>query len=143
MSKWKCKGTALQQQIAGSYVAVSQIISLGGPELESETFEADTVDNAAAGIPYQPTGRTEGGSLSGEMFYDPALDAHKDLLELLRAPAAENWKIIFADTDASEWTFAGAGFGFNVTVALNDGLKGSFSIKLDGIPTFPSGGSAS
>ena len=83
MSKWKCKGTALQQQIGGAYVAVSQIISLGGPELESETFEADCIDNADAGIPYQTTGRTEGGSLSGEMFYDPALDAHKDLLELL------------------------------------------------------------
>lgn len=142
MSKIKCKGTALAQTISSAYVTVAQVISLQLPDMESETYEADTLDNTDAGIPYEPTGRTEGGSLSGELFYDPALDSHKDLLELLRDPAAEAWKITFADSGTSTWTFNGAGFGFGGTVALNDGLKGSFSIKLNGIPTFPSGGSA-
>ena len=112
------------------------------PTAESETFEADTLDNTDAGILYGQTGRSEGGSCSGELFYDPALDSHKDLLELIRVPAEETWKITFADTGASTWTFTGAGFSFGGTVALNDGLKGSFSIKLSGIPTYPSGGSA-
>ena len=67
---------------------------------------------------------------------------HRVLLELLREPQAEDWQITFADSSQSTWTFAGAGFSFGGTVALNDGLKGTFSIKLDGIPTFPSGGSA-
>jgi hypothetical protein len=142
MAKVKCKGTKLEQTIASAYVPVAQIISLELPDMESETYEADTLDNADAGIPYEPTGRTEGGSCSGELFYDPALTGHKNLLELLRLPAAEAWKITFADTGASTWTFNGAGFGFGGTVALNDGLKGSFSIKLSGLPTFPTGGSA-
>ena len=142
MAKVISKGTAIQQTISAAFVTVAQVISLDGPDCESETFEADTLDNTNAGIPYKPTGRTEGGSLSGDLFYDPALDSHKDLLELLRLPAEESWKIVFADTGASVWTFAGAGLSFSPTVALNDGLKANFAIKLDGIPTYPSGGSA-
>ena len=142
MAKVICKGTALQQTVSGSFVTVAQVISFDGPDLESETFEADTLDNSVAGIPYAPTGRTEGGSISGELFYDPALTSHKELLTLLDYPRAEAWKIIFADSGASEWTFSGAGLSFGVAVALNDGLKGSFGIKLDGTPTMPSGGSS-
>lgn len=142
MSIIKSKGTALKQELASVYTAVAQVISLELPEAESETFEADTLDNANAGIPYKQTGRSEGGSCSGELFYDPALAGHKALTELIKTPQAENWKIVFADAGASEWAFAGAGFSLGGAVALNDGLKGSFKIKLDGIPTYPTGGSA-
>ena len=142
MSKVRCKGTAIQQYIASSYVALAQVISLDGPSVESEHYEADTLDNTGAGIPYESTGRTEGGSLSGELFYDPALDSHQDFLELLRLPPTTNelWTLYFSNTE--EWTFGCASHSFSPTVALNDGLKGSFGMKLDGIPSFPSGGSA-
>lgn len=143
MTICRCKGTTLQQTIASSFVTVAQVISLDGPEVESETFEADTLDNSSAGIPYKSTGRTEGGSLSGEMFYDPALTGHTNFINLLTSPptTSEAWKLIFADTAASEWTFSGAGLSFSPTVALADGLKASFSIKLDGMPGFPGSGS--
>lgn len=138
----KCKGTALQQEISSTYTAVGQIISIDLPDVESETYEADTLDNSGAGIPYKHTGRTEGGSCGFEIFYDPALASHLDLTPLLDDPQSENWKIVFADSGTSEWTFAGAGFSMGGTVALNDGLKASCSIKLDGIPSYPAGGSA-
>lgn len=142
MAKIKCKGTSLSQTISAAYVAVAQIIDLELPTAESETFESDTLDNTDAGIPYDPTGRSEGGSCSGNLFYDPALAGHKNLTELIRVPAKETWKITFADTGSSTWTFSGAGFSLGGAVALNDGLKANFSIKLDGIPTYPTGGSA-
>ncbi|MHC4606715.1 MAG: phage tail protein [Planctomycetota bacterium] len=141
MAKVRCKGTVLQQMIATIYTTVAQLISLDLPDMESETYESDTLDNANAGIPYDATGRSEGGSLGFEGFFDPALDGHQKLLELITTPPIptedETWKIIFADTGASEWTFTGAGISFGGTVALNDGLKMSGSIKLDGLPTFP------
>jgi hypothetical protein len=137
MSKIKCKGTSLKQEVGTVYTAIAQVISLELPQMESETFEADTLDNTSAGVPYAPTGRTEGGSVSGEMFFDPALAGHQALLDLLTTPAAQDWQIVFADQALTTWPFAGAGFSFGGTVALNDGLKGSFSIKLDGLPTFP------
>jgi len=138
----KCKGTSLQQKLANIYVAVAQIISLDLPQAESETFDADTLDNANSGIPYEPTGRSEGGSCGFEFFYDPALTGHQNLTELIRVPQAEDWKVIFANVTTSVWTFSGAGFSLGGTVALNDGLKGTGSIKLSGIPTYPTGGSA-
>jgi len=138
MSKLKSKGTSLQQ-LTGStvYTAVAQLISINGPDMEAETYESDTLDNSDAGIPYAPTGRSEGGSLSGELFYDPALSGHQDLLALLTTPAAESWKLVFVDS--SEWSFDSAGIGFSgPAVALADGVKASISLKINKLPTFPS-----
>ena len=136
-----CKGTTLQQTVAAAFVDIAQVITLDGPGMESETFESDTLDNANAGIPHTPTGRTEGGSLSGELFLDPALQGHNNMQYLLSNPEAEAWKLIFADVGTTEWPFAGAGLSLSPAVALNDGLKASFSIKLNGLPTFPVAGS--
>lgn len=138
----KCKGTTLKQIIAGTvYTAVAQLISLDLPDMESETFEADTLDNTDAGIPHKGTGRSEGGSVGFESFLDPALAGHQALLALITTPPAigseTGWSIVFADTAASEWTFAGAGISIGGTVALNDGLKMTGGIKVDGLPTFP------
>lgn len=135
------KGTSLEQTVASSFVTVAQVISLDGPDMVSETFEADTLDNTDAGIPHKPTGRTEGGSVSGELFLDPALQGHNNLQYLLTDPEAEQWKIIYADTGTTEWPFSGAGFSLSPAVALNAGLKASFAIKLDGMVTFPVAGS--
>ena len=142
MAKVKCKGTVLNQTIATVLTAIAQVISLDGPGMESETYEADTLDNSDAGIPYKPTGRSEGGSLGFDVFFDPALAGHLNLLDLLTRPATETWQIIFADSGTSEWDFDSAGLSFSPTVALGDGLKASCSLKLDGLPSFPAGGSA-
>lgn len=137
MSKVQCKGTVLKQTIGTVPTAVAQIISLDLPDFESETYEADTLDNASADIPYESTGRTETGTLSGELFLDPALGSHEALLALLETPADEAWLLTFSD--ATDWTFNSAGFALGGTVALNDGLKGSFSIKLKDLPSEFSG----
>jgi len=134
-----CKGTVLKQTISNVLTAVAQVISLDLPDMESETFENDTLDNSSAGIPHTPTGRSEGGKASGELFFDPALTGHKtSLLGLLTTPATCVWVIVFADTGHTTWTFTGAGFSFGGTVSLKEGLKGKFSIKLSGLPTFSS-----
>jgi hypothetical protein len=133
----KCKGTTLKQDISGVFTAIAQLISIDLPDMETETYEADTLDNTSAGIPYGSSGRTEGGSMGGELFFDPALTGHKALLALLTTPADETWQIVFADTGATTWNIGGAGISFGGTVALGDGLKGTLKIKLDGSPNFP------
>lgn len=138
MAQILCKGTVLKQTIASVLTAVAQITSLDLPDMESETYEADTLDNASAGIPYAPTGRTEPGKCGGELFLDPALAGHKALLALLTTPALCVWNIVFADAAHTVWPFTGAGFSMGGSVALKEGLKGKFSIKLSGLPTFPS-----
>jgi len=138
MAKIKSKGTTLKQEIASTLTTVAQVISITLPECESETYEADTLDSSDAEISHEPTGRSEGGSASAELFYDPALSGHQSLLSLITTPEITGWSITFADTAASVWTFDGAGLSFGGTAAMNDGLKGNVSIKLDGLPTFPS-----
>lgn len=138
MAMLKSKGTALSVSIASVYTAVAQIIDMDKDAMTSETFDADTVDNADAGIPYLPTGRTEGGSVSGNLFLDPALSIHKTLLGFLETPAVQAWKLTFSDAAATAWLFNGAGFELSgPKIALNDGVKAGFSIKLDKLPTFP------
>ncbi len=137
MAKVKCKGTVLKREIGSTLTAVAQVIGIDLPDMESQTYDSDTLDNASAGIPYESTGRTEGGSAGFDLFLDPALAGHTGLLALLTTPAEQDWSITFADTGATVWTFTGAGFGFGGTVALGDGLKAKCKIKLDGLPAFP------
>jgi hypothetical protein len=141
MAKLKCKGSVLEQTVSSSFVAIAQVIGMSGPDMESETFDADTLENPDAGILYAPTGRTEGGSLSGDLFLDPALAGHQNMMALLTYPEAEIWKIKFADDAVTAWTFNGAGLSISPTIALNDGLKAGFGIKLSGLPTFAGSGS--
>jgi len=135
MSKIKSKGTALQQMIGTVYTAVAQCLSIDASGAESETYESTTLDGGV-GKTYDQTGFTESGSVSAELFYDPALAGHQALVELLTTPADETWKIVWSDT--SEWAFTGAGVGFDASASLNDGVKGTLSIKIDGDITFPS-----
>lgn len=137
MTKIPCKGTKLQMTIATVLTDLAQVISIDLPEAESETYESDTLDNEDAGIPYDPTGRTEGGSMSAELFFDPALAGHQAITDLLSSPAKCNWAVVFADEAHTTWPIPGAGVSFGGSVALGDGLKGSLSVKLDGIPTYP------
>ena len=137
MAQLKCKGSILEQSIATVYTAVAQIISMDLPKFASETYEADTLDNASAGIPHKPTGRTEGDSLGFELFFDPALTGHKALISLLSSPASQNWKLKFADSGPTTWPFVGGGFSLGAKIDMKDGLKAQASIKLDGLPTFP------
>lgn len=142
MSKLICKGSVLEQTVSSSFVAIAQVIGMTGPGMESETYDADTLDNPNAGILYAPTGRAEPGSLSGDLFLDPALAGHQNMMALLTDPEEEAWKLKFADAAVTEWTFSGAGLSISPTIALNDGLKASFGIKLSGLPTFAGSGSA-
>lgn len=132
-----CKGTVLKQDISSTLTTVAQVISMSLSGTATETFEADTLDNANAGIPMKPTGRATGGTLSGEMFLDPALAGHKSLLSYITTPATRAMSITYADTGETAWTFTAASHGIDVTVALADGLKAAFNYTLDGLPSYP------
>lgn len=137
MAKIKCKGTKLQQELAMTLTDVAQVISLEKSGAESETYDSTTLDTSGAGKEYDPTGYTEGGTVAAELFYDPALAGHQAMTDLLTTPAKQNWNMIFADAAPTSYPFVGAGVGFDVAVDMNDGLKGSLSIKLDKIGTWP------
>lgn len=136
------KGTALKVEVASTLTAIASLISLDLPEHSAETFEADTLDNSSVGIPHKATGRVEGGSVGFEGFLDPVATSFQILTDLLLDPTlgttGDGGSITFADAAATVWSFSIAGVTLGGTAVLNDGVKFSGSIKLDGNVTFPS-----
>lgn len=140
MAKVVGKGTVLEQDISSTLTAVAQIISIDLPEAEVETVEADTLDNADAGIPYEQTGRVEGGSLGLEMYFDPALAGHQEFTDKLNDPLTnlpDDYNIEFADAATTAWPFTAAGISLGGSIAVNDLVKAKVSIKLDKTVTYP------
>lgn len=138
MTVRRCKGTILKKGVADVLAALSQVISIDVPTQEVETFEADYLDNTDAGIPYNPTGRVEGGSLGFEIFFDPY--SHTALTNIFAAPTTKtDWEVDFIG--GGTYVCDAAGFSLGATVALKDGLKAKCTAKVDKIGTYTAGGS--
>ena len=139
----RSKGTLLQLTVATVMTTIAQCLSIDLPEGEAETFEADYLDNAEAGIPYRPTGRSEGGEVGAELWIDPVLASFQALTDLITNPVptlpavVTPAQIVFADEDATEWPFDVAGVAVGGTVALKEGVKGKVKMKLSGIVDYP------
>ncbi len=131
------KGTILEIFVSAAFVPIAQVLSVDLPEAENETFEADVLDNSDAGIPHEPTGRTEGGTIGWDMFLDPVLASFTDITDKAAAPALTNMQLTFADAGGTVWPFSVAGFKVGGTIAMADGVKASCSGKLNGIVTYP------
>jgi hypothetical protein len=135
------KGTKLQIEISSVLTDTAQLISIDLPEHAAETFENDTLDNSGVGIPHKATGRVEGGSVGFEGFLDPVLASFQALTDLVNTPilatTGDGANIKFADAATTSWAFQMAGITIGGTVVLNDGVKFSGSIKLNGVVTFP------
>lgn len=145
MAKLKVKGSALQIASGTTYTAVAQVSGFSVSGIESETTETDTLD-AAVGIPYTPTGRVEGGSVSFDLLYDPALSGHQTVTDLAVAAHLlttglandQNWKLVFANTSSTEMAFVSAGIGVEITGELADCLRSTVTLKCNGCPALPS-----
>lgn len=131
------KGKGATLSISGTVAAIT---SLDLPEIESETAECDTLDNASAWIPYMATGRSEPGKISGEALFSPAAQAAiTALITTPPTPGSEpTGTITFASGASVSFKVAGASYGGSV--ALKEPVKAKFSLKLTGTVTY-SGGS--
>ena len=53
----------------------------------------------------------------------------------IRTPGTNNFKITYTDATPTSEVFAGLGLGMDYTVAMNDGVKASFTIETTGAIT--------
>ncbi len=127
------KGTVLKITVGTVLTTIAQVISIDGPDAESLTFPHDTLDNAAHAIPYKPSKSTEGGSFTGECFFDPVDTTHQEITDHLTSNASEAMSIVWSDVAPTTWTFNSVGFSFSPAAALGDGLKATFALKVDGV----------
>ena len=133
----KCKGTKLQHTVSAALVDIAQLLSIEHSGSGSDTFESTTLDGSAYKT-FAPTGYSNPGEVAAELFYDPALAGHQSITDLIATPTTNAMKIIYADTAATNQSFTSAGVQFGVTVAMDDGLKGSITYTVTGDPGWPS-----
>lgn len=132
----KCKGTKLQHTVSASLVDIAQILSIEHSGSGSETFDSTTLDGGVYKT-FAPTGYSNPGQVSMELFFDPALVGHQAITDLIASPATNAMKIIYADTGATNQSFTSAGVEFGATVAMDDGLKASVTYTVTGDPGWP------
>lgn len=128
------KGSVFSVSVASVLTAVAQVISIDLPEQKMETVETDTLDNEDAGIPHDPTGRSEGGEAKAEVYLDPA--SHGFINDWLEETDYTLMKkdcgIQFGGGDSpSTWAFTAAGCSLGGKIALNEYIKGTLGLKLD------------
>jgi hypothetical protein len=132
----KCKGTKIQHTVSASLVDIAQVLSIEHSGSGSETFESTTLDGGVFKT-FAPTGYSNPGTVSAEIFYDPALVGHQAITDLIATPATNAMKLIYADTAATNQSFTSAGVEFGNTVDMADGLKGSITYTVTGDPGWP------
>ena len=145
MAKLKVKGTIIEQATGTTYAAIAQVTGFNISGIETETYDSRTLDGTAC-VEYDPTGFVEGGSVTFDLLYDPALAGHQAVTDLAVAahlttnglPNDVNWKVKFANTSSTELTFVSSGIGVDITGDASDGLRASITLKVDGCPVLPS-----
>jgi len=139
MAKVVSKGTVFKQTIASVLTPIAQVVSLEFSGAKAQTYESTCLDTAVAQT-FDLTGYTAPGSLSAEIFYDPALSGHKQLATLLgfgtTAPLQNAMTVTYQDSAATVQAFTCASMAFGVSVDMASGLKGKIDIEITGDPGF-------
>lgn len=134
--KHPCKGTVLKIEVATVLTAVAQIVSIDVGDKKPETYDASTLDQAAAGKAKELTGYSTAGDVSGELFFDPGNAGHAAMYASADAPAKLDGQVAFTDDDTSPSVldFTACGVAMGLAVKMNDGLKAKFTMEQDGLP---------
>lgn len=137
MAKPAAKSTALKIDISSVYTTIVAVKRLSGPDAEVQSGEINALDSGV-GMEYGATGHVEGGSVRGSCYFDPVAATHQALTDLITAPSAsKGFKIVWSDSANTEWPFTGIVKTFTPSAEFNQFLMADFSIKLNGMVTYP------
>jgi hypothetical protein len=135
------KGSVLSADVATVLTAMAEVISIDHSGAESETFKYTNLNTSGAGHEYLATGYSEGGTVDAEIWFLPATASQQIFTDEITTPTTVvanqlDGQITFADTGATTMPFKIAGVGIGVSVAMDDGVKLSVSLKTNGLPTY-------
>lgn len=134
MPKVICKGMLFQQDIATVMTTVAQAttISLDG----SEDITVDSTDLSGGPFKeYTNSGYAEPGTVTVELFYDPALSGHQTLTDLVGSGAGDSFRISYPTSgSATTQSITTAGQGFSMTGTVGELIRGTFTGQLTGSP---------
>jgi len=140
MSKYSAFGTQIAADFAGgtTYTTIAQVKNITPPSLTRNTIDVTTHDSPDWWMEFIK-GLKDGGEVSFDIVYDPALGSHDAATGLLSDFADDDtiaaWKITFPDTGTTEWTFDAIISAFTPAAPTDNSLDASITLKVAGKPT--------
>lgn len=114
--------------------AVGGLTSIGGVEISAETTDVTALDNSTGYKEYLG-GFKDGGEVPLEGFLDGEDDGQDAMYAAMEDQEVHQFSIVFPTAIGKTWSFPGVVTKFATSVALNDGVKYSASVKVTGKPT--------
>jgi hypothetical protein len=124
-------GTTLGVLSGGSYVAIANVVSIGGPDITVADVDVTVLLSPNLWKQYIP-GFKEGGTIQMECRYD-----HLQFAALFNSlGSAQNYQILF--TDGSKFQCPGYLNALSTNIPLEEDVGSPFTLKVSGQPTFNS-----
>ena len=127
------KGSALSFGASGSLTALAQLTSVDLSGVETETFDASTLDQSGTKKIKIPTGYYDPGEISAEGFFDAtamaAITGFSTATPIVKAAASISGGAGAITVLASTTV---ASVSYDIKMAMNDGIKISFKLGLSG-----------
>jgi predicted secreted protein len=128
--------TILKKGDGGSpevFTAIAKVtdISISGFSIDAvEVTSQDSADHFREYIP----GMRDGGEVSFDLVFDPALTGHTALKTALETGAVSNWRVEFPVNPVKAWAFKGFLTSFEIDASMEEALTASATIKITGKP---------
>lgn len=143
-SAFKAQGTQLAyyQYVTTTTVdqTVAEVLSLSGPTTSRDFIDVTNMDSTG-GFREVILGLGDGGEVTFDINFLPTDSSHDGstgLVKLLDDAERRKWDLAFPDnsTTPTTWTFWGYVNGFEPSAGIDEQMKASVTIKVDGKPTF-------
>lgn len=120
---------------AGAYATVGQVMDINGPNSDSETVDTTTRDNTDMYRSFLG-GWKDGGELTFDVVFDPALSSHVTLMTLHVSQLEVPWKLTWPSGTSKMATFRGTVKTLSASAPLEDKLSMSVTVKIAGAITW-------
>lgn len=139
MAKFSGYDVLLKVKQGASYVTIAQLRDVGGPSLSQDTVETTNRD----GSKWREFvgGLKNGGEVSFDVVYDPALATHAagsapGLVHMLNNGVVGDFQLTFPTSPATTCTFNALVTGFEPGAAMEDALTADVTLKITGAPVW-------